>query len=111
MAEDRTTGVVNHKGQVFNGANDVSPTAVHSGLYVCDGAALPRSVGIHPLFTITALAERTMIHLARDMNWTFDVAPLSKAKPLVARPAAVATRKPSWSARLLDIFGLAGAQP
>lgn len=109
MAGDRDRGVVNHKGQVFNGAPDVSPAAVHSGLYVCDGAALPRSVGIHPLFTITALAERSMILLARDMNWHFDTAQLKKDKPLVARPMALASRKPSWQTRLKDVFGLAGA--
>jgi len=109
MAEDCTRGVINHKGQVFHGGADTSPTAVHSGLYVCDGAALPRSVGIHPLFTITALAERTMIHLSRDMNISFDVLPLKKDKPLVARPVAISSRKPSWQTRLKDLFGLAGA--
>lgn len=109
MADDRSRGVVNHKGQVFHGGADLSETAVHSGLYVCDGAALPRSVGIHPLFTITALAERTLIHLVRDMNLSIDVAPLKKDKPLVARPVAVASRKPSWQTRLKDLFGLAGA--
>lgn len=109
MGEDRKSGVINHKGQVFNGADGMSETAVHSGLYVCDGAALPRSVGIHPLFTITALAERTLIHLARDQNLTFDTAPLQKDKPIVARPVAPASRKPSWIVRLKDTFGLAGA--
>ena len=109
MACDSTRGVINHKGQVFNGATDVAPTAVHSGLYVTDGAALPRSVGIHPLFTITALAERTLIHLARDQNLTFTTAPLRKDKPIVARPVAPASRNPSWFVRFKDIFGLAGA--
>lgn len=109
MADDRTHGVINHKGQVFHGGKDLSDTAVHSGLYVCDGAALPRSVGIHPLFTITALAERTMIHMARDMNVSFDVAALKKDKPLVARPVELASRKPSRWTRFKDLFGLAGA--
>ncbi len=109
MADDRTRGVINHKGQVFHGGAELSPTAIYSGLYVCDGAALPRSVGIHPLFTITALAERTMIHLARDMNVSFDVLPVKKDKPLVARPVAIYSRRPSWQTRLKDLFGLAGA--
>lgn len=109
MAEDCSRGVINHKGQVFHGGGDTSATAVHSGLYVCDGAALPRSVGIHPLFTITALAERTMILLARDMHWTFDNAPLQKDKPLVARPVTPKSRKPALKTRVKDAFGLAGA--
>jgi cholesterol oxidase len=70
MGNDRTTGVVSHKGQVFDGGPTAAPGAVHQGLYVCDGAVLPRSLGVHPLLTITALAERAMIHLARDRGWT-----------------------------------------
>ena len=74
MGNDRTTGVVNHKGQVFDGGPTAAPGAVHEGLYVCDGAVLPRSLGVHPLLTITALAERAMIHLARDRGWTIRAA-------------------------------------
>lgn len=67
-------GVVNHKSQLFNPEGG-SSTAVHDGLYVCDGAIMPRSLGVNPLFTITALAERAMIHLARDRGWSFDDEP------------------------------------
>jgi len=69
MGQDAGTGVVNHKCQVFDGA---SPDSVHAGLYVCDGSAIPRSIGVNPLLTITALAERAMVHLARDRNLGFD---------------------------------------
>ena len=48
---------------------------VHSGLYVCDGSIIPRSIGVNPLLTITALAERAMVHLARDHNLGFDAVP------------------------------------
>ena len=65
MGEDRSSGVVNHKGQVFD-ASSASSSQIHPGLYVCDGAVVPRSLGVHPLLTITALAERAMIHLIRD---------------------------------------------
>lgn len=70
MAADSTKGVVNHKGQVFDPkGND---TAVHEGLYVTDGSIIPRSLGANPLFTITALSERNMIHLCRDKGWSIE---------------------------------------
>jgi cholesterol oxidase len=74
MAEDRTAGVVNHKGQVFDPAG-ADPSSVHDGLYVCDGSVIPSSLGVHPLFTITAVAERAMLHLAHDHGWTISDGP------------------------------------
>ena len=96
MGADRTTGVVNHKGQVFDNAPGAAPDAVHDGLYVCDGSVLPRSLGIHPLLTITALAERAMIHLARDRGWT--MAPTIPATP-TRGPDAPPAKKPGFWAR------------
>jgi cholesterol oxidase len=89
MGADWTSGVVNHKGQVFDAGNATDPTAVHEGLYVCDGAVIPCPLGIHPLLTITALAERAMILLARDYDWHMreDAAPL---RPVSARPEPMA---------------------
>ncbi len=69
MAENAQEGVVNHKGQVFSGQNG---DAVYEGLYVCDGAVLPRSVGINPFLTICAVAERICALLAEDKNWEID---------------------------------------
>ncbi|MBM3543125.1 MAG: GMC family oxidoreductase [Alphaproteobacteria bacterium] len=69
MGADAGSGVVNHKCQVFAGPGG---EGVHEGLYVCDGAVIPRSIGVNPLLTITALAERAMVHLARDHNLGFD---------------------------------------
>ena len=78
--------------------------AVHAGLYVCDGAVIPCPLGIHPLLTITALAERAMILLARDYGWEMK----EEAAPL--RPAPVPSRRP-WRpqpARRARVVGLGG---
>jgi cholesterol oxidase len=69
MADSATLGVVNHKSQVFVGSN---ADGVHDGLYVMDGSVIPTSLGVNPLFTIAALAERSCAHLAQDRNWAID---------------------------------------
>ena len=59
---------------------------MHAGLYVCDGSVVPRPLGVNPLLTITALAERAMIHLAKDRGWDFSDEPMQHAPLLVAAP-------------------------
>jgi cholesterol oxidase len=59
-------GVVNHKGQVFRGHNNATGVEVHDGLYICDGSIVPRSLGINPLHTISALSERNLDLLIAD---------------------------------------------
>jgi cholesterol oxidase len=68
MADGADRGVVNHKGQVFSGT--ISGSDVHAGLYVMDGSVVPTALGVNPLFTISALAERSCYELARDYRWT-----------------------------------------
>lgn len=70
MGEDASCGVVNHKGQVFDCRNGTASSDVYQGLYVIDGSVIPRSLGVNPLLTITALSERALLHLAKDYQLT-----------------------------------------
>ncbi|MEM5345693.1 alpha/beta fold hydrolase [Paraburkholderia azotifigens] len=69
MAEDPARGVVDQAGRVFSG---VDGNAVHEGLYVMDGAVVPLSLGVNPLLTISALAERNCAQLAQSRGWQID---------------------------------------
>ncbi len=83
IGHNAASGVVDHKCRVFS--ESVDSMAVHDGLYVIDGAIIPRSLGVNPLLTITALAERAMLHFAADNVLNLDHEP---NKPLVPVAAA-----------------------
>ncbi|GEM_PF-558680 len=72
MGDDVECGVVDHLGQVFDPRGDAG--AMHQGLYVADGSILPTSVGVNPLLTISALAERTseaiVLHHDRELDFS-----------------------------------------
>jgi cholesterol oxidase len=68
MGDQAASGVVNHCGGVFTGEG----ATTHSGLYVADGAIVPRSLGVNPLLTISALAERNAELIAAERGWTID---------------------------------------
>jgi cholesterol oxidase len=55
MADDAKNGVVDESCRVFTSG---SGTDFHRGLYVADGSVVPGSLGINPLLTIAAVAER-----------------------------------------------------
>lgn len=69
MAEDADHGVVNHQGQAFSSAHGPN---VYDNLYVMDGAVVPLPLGVNPLLTISALAERAVALAARDRGWKID---------------------------------------
>jgi cholesterol oxidase len=48
MGTSAATGVVDHKGEVFN----------YPRLFVADGSIIPKAIGLNPSRTIAALAER-----------------------------------------------------
>jgi len=54
MGDTKEDGVVNQYGEVFD----------YKGLYVADGAIIPKSIGVKPAWTIAALAERISAHIA-----------------------------------------------
>jgi cholesterol oxidase len=83
MAETAAAGVVDHQGRVFTGAGD----EVHESLFVMDGSIVPVSLGVNPLLTISALAERSCEILCRDRGWAFDESIASE--PLVLPEADV----------------------
>jgi len=87
MADGAEHGAVDHKGQVFRGA---AGAAVHDGLYVSDGSVIPRSVGVNPLLTISALAERSSALLAADRGWQISYElPSRPPAPPPVRPVGV----------------------
>ncbi len=73
MGDDVDSGVTNHKNQVFASSGEVL-----DGLYVMDGSTMPRSLGVNPSLTITAISERAMMHFARDRNLNLNSTPVNK---------------------------------
>ncbi|HEU4731971.1 MAG TPA: GMC family oxidoreductase [Kofleriaceae bacterium] len=65
MGDSPATGVVDHAGRVFGDDGRALP-----GLYVSDASVIPTSLGVNPLWTISALAERIAEHVALDLGRT-----------------------------------------
>jgi cholesterol oxidase len=108
MADDGASGVVDHAGRVFTGADG----EVHDGLIVADGAIVPRPLAVNPLLTISALAERASDLLATERGW--NAHPSSRADrrrvgPTFQRPGVTFTeRMAGWAAPSVDGDAAAG---
>jgi hypothetical protein len=61
-------GATNHMGELFTGEG----AETHPGLLVCDGAAVPASLGVNPFATITAFAERSVELAAEKFGLLID---------------------------------------
>ena len=81
MSDSAEHGVVDHEGRVFAGT---SGDEVHAGLYVADGAIMPRSLGVNPFLTISAMAERNAAIIAEKhgRKVTYELS----SRPVVAVP-------------------------
>jgi cholesterol oxidase len=62
MGEDHTTGLVNDLGQVLDDYG-----GIHRGLDIADGSIVP-TIGVNPLLTISALAERIAERLVTELG-------------------------------------------
>jgi cholesterol oxidase len=109
MGADAGSGVVDHRGRVFSGG---SGTAVHDGLYVADAAVIPLSLGVNPLLTISALAERCCALIAQDRGWTIDYAFKAQQGGAAARPGVrfTETMRGFFSTKTKDQFDAAERQ-
>ncbi len=76
MSDDPTCGVVNDRGQVFDGRTNCYQSAtggsppIYPGLYVADGSIMSSSLGVNPLMTICAVSERIAEQIVADPQWT-----------------------------------------
>lgn len=81
MGDSVYTGVVNHWGGVFID-DGKAVDKLHKGLFVLDGSIIPSSVGVNPMLTITALAERACEKILLDIDPPQQKTTLKELEPL-----------------------------
>ncbi|MCZ4317220.1 GMC oxidoreductase [Comamonadaceae bacterium G21597-S1] len=86
MADKPHSGVVDDTGAVFR-----ADGTVHDGLFVMDGSVIPSALGVNPMLTITALAERAC---ARILAAGSDPASCSSAATTAATTATTTAPPP-----------------
>ncbi|NNE23223.1 MAG: hypothetical protein HKN11_11505 [Rhizobiales bacterium] len=67
LGDDPGHGVIDHACRAFS-----ADGMLHEVLYIMDGSIIPRSLGVNPGLTITALAERAMMEFAGEQGLEFD---------------------------------------
>ncbi len=91
MADSVMTGVVDHRGRVF----DKKSSGVIEGLYVLDGSVVPCALETNPFLTISALADRAAdLLIEKDLDHLLSpgpangalVRPIQEAKNLLKKP-------------------------
>jgi cholesterol oxidase len=97
MGDNWDVGVVDDIGRVYDPVEAADSARVHTGLLVLDGSIIPVALGINPLLTITAIAERAARHYARLQGWVEhnerdDLRPLPALGPRQPKPASTAVR-------------------
>lgn len=93
MADSPEHGVVDHRCRVYRPDGDV-----YEGLYVMDGSVLPSSLGVNPLLTITAVAERACALAQASSQAGAKAAsspPTASAPPAPAHTAAAPVSPPA----------------
>jgi cholesterol oxidase len=89
MGEDWKEGVVDDLGQVYDPAEPADLARVHAGLLVLDGSIVPVALGINPLLTIAALAERAAERYIEQQGWM-----ARKGRAVLDKDAPAIERRP-----------------
>ncbi|MEV0720219.1 GMC family oxidoreductase N-terminal domain-containing protein [Asanoa sp. NPDC050611] len=90
MGENGREGVVDDRGRLFAD----TARATHDGLYVVDGAIVPRPLAVNPMLTIAAIAERAAELLVGELP-----------TPRPVAPAATSPAGPRFTERLTGFLG------
>ncbi|KAM0154579.1 hypothetical protein ACHAPG_006429 [Botrytis cinerea] len=101
MSSDNTAqyGVTNHFGEILTG----NGSETYPGLIVSDAAVIPCALGVNPFATITALAERSVAHAAKNFNLTIDYDTSNGLLDLFGEPKHAPMQLQSYSTQNFEV--------